>query len=832
MATPTISEYTAHLRQDKTTMREYMRIAGVDTKESDTFTNLTEKVLNVAGAQRQVYVQPDEPQAKEGIWLQTEQLTDFDVVSDPAPFINEIFSSDTKSGYNPDASNSGSKVARYYVVNNVPYYLVFDQSSATRPNNSYRFYRYNKEDNSYTLLQSYSASEIIAAREQVSNSSYNLAITHGAVCIDDNQEYLYLVGGGNSTKVTDDPTRKYVVRFGLKTHSISRVFTFAKPFFVIGGTYAWLCNCVICGTKIFVFGYNDTNSGAYGPTANTKIIDLAAGDGTEYSKSNGPISYGGTVLKFNNELIVGFGGGNGSHNSGQGMNNVRLFSTLTETTRTICDLTNKINQRAICAVGSLIYFAENTKATGNFGCINLEDYTVRYINKGTKPSHSDISSSMPYYDKDLNCIMFGSFVGTKYPFILTTKDYTRDTVVIFQASYETAAYKTNVFTTNNFKSDVKLGFSNAWLYKTGVGIDKTIKRYYGTGTEWKEITEANAFGGIIDAPVLQNKAIEITENSVTNIVADTPYDGLESVKVTVNIEGKEDLTEELANYNTSLTEQETSIQDIVDALQGKATGGGLEIIDAKVYSTEEQVVGKWIDNKPLYRKTFVQPFTVASGAVTITAITHGISNIENIWVGNESYYLDASGNSYAMNYCDVTSASSGKRIRTVASSSAVSISISAGIFSDGDGNANITLYYTKRTDTATTEDLGTVNYSLEEREVGTDVDGSIIYEKTISTTPSYSPNGGNKTTNISYDVEDATNVRIVDGFWYGQGTSGTGRAFYPLNFINSLSDLNRQFSKAAIINKAIQFVAGDWITTGSRLQLYAKIRYNKKVVEV
>jgi hypothetical protein len=134
-------------------------------------------------------------------------------------------------------------------------------------------------------------------------------------------------------------------------------------------------------------------------------------------------------------------------------------------------------------------------------------------------------------------MMFGSYVGTKYPFILTTKNYKRDTVVIFQASYETAAYKTNVFTTNNFKSDVKLGFSNAWLYKTGVGIDKTIKRYYGTGTEWKEITEANAFGG----------NLEVTQ---------------------------EDLTEELDNYNTSLTTQETSIQDIIEALKGKAAGGG------------------------------------------------------------------------------------------------------------------------------------------------------------------------------------------------------------------------------------------------------------------
>lgn len=254
------------------------------------------------------------------------------------------------------------------------------------------------------------------------------------------------------------------------------------------------------------------------------------------------------------------------------------------------------------------------------------------------------------------------------------------------------------------------------------------------------------------------------------------------------------------------------------------------IIDAKVYSTEEQVVGKWVDNKPLYRKSFIQPFTVASGAVTISAITHGITDIENIWVGNESCYIDSSGNSYATNYCDVVSSSTGKRIRTVPNSQKIAISITSGIFADGAGNAYITVYYTKSTDSASDDDLGTVNYSLDEQEVGTDVEGNIIYEKVISSQPSYSVNGGNKTTNISINVDNAQNISIVDGFWYGRGTSlNSNRDFYPLNFINSLGSLNRQFSKAAIISKAIRFVAGDWITVGSSLQLYAKIRYTKAI---
>jgi len=42
-------------------------------------------------------------------------------------------------------------------------------------------------------------------------------------------------------------------------------------------------------------------------------------------------------------------------------------------------------------------------------------------------------------------------------------------------------------------------------------------------------------GTIVTDPILQDKTIEITENSTTNIVADANYDGLNSVEVTVNV---------------------------------------------------------------------------------------------------------------------------------------------------------------------------------------------------------------------------------------------------------------------------------------------------------
>lgn len=62
---------------------------------------------------------------------------------------------------------------------------------------------------------------------------------------------------------------------------------------------------------------------------------------------------------------------------------------------------------------------------------------------------------------------------------------------------------------------------------------------------------------------------------------------------------------------------------------------GLEVAPVVVvkeqhnYSTNEQIVGTWIDGKPLYEKTIVIPEFVFSG---ITAVEHGIANVRFGWV--------------------------------------------------------------------------------------------------------------------------------------------------------------------------------------------------------
>lgn len=89
--------------------------------------------------------------------------------------------------------------------------------------------------------------------------------------------------------------------------------------------------------------------------------------------------------------------------------------------------------------------------------------------------------------------------------------------------------------------------------------------------EQQVFTHENSYGYdkvTVNAVSLQDKSITINENGTHSIVADDEYSGLNQVNVTVD--AIEDLTEELTTYNTELTKQETTIEDIIVALNNKA----------------------------------------------------------------------------------------------------------------------------------------------------------------------------------------------------------------------------------------------------------------------
>ncbi len=87
--------------------------------------------------------------------------------------------------------------------------------------------------------------------------------------------------------------------------------------------------------------------------------------------------------------------------------------------------------------------------------------------------------------------------------------------------------------------------------------------------ELQNITSDESYDGlnqvtvnaIPDEYIVPSGSLDITENGVTDV---TNY-----AEVNVNIEGKEDLTEELTTQDTKLTTQETIINSIIEALKSK-----------------------------------------------------------------------------------------------------------------------------------------------------------------------------------------------------------------------------------------------------------------------
>ena len=290
-----------------------------------------------------------------------------------------------------------------------------------------------------------------------------------------------------------------------------------------------------------------------------------------------------------------------------------------------------------------------------------------------------------------------------------------------------------------------------------------------------------------------------------------------------SIETKEDLDEELNTYNTEVTEQGVSIDTIINLLQGKGKHD-------YNYSTEEKVIGKWIDNKPLYRKTFTSVSELAEGTAYQFSLDHGIANVETIFLSGESFLRDGSGETYEINCANITSSSSIYIIKSQVNITTISTRATAGLLSAGEVTEQVTICYTKTTDTATDEELGTTNYSTDEQEVGTNVDGLVLYQKTIvANALKFTSNGGNITNSISHNIENVKDIYIMpESFLYCTYYSGTNRNMLQVNMNNHESTPNRQYIRTTVTPTYIKQTVGDWIFSGSN-NIYTRVtlRYTK-----
>ena len=207
-------------------------------------------------------------------------------------------------------------------------------------------------------------------------------------------------------------------------------------------------------------------------------------------------------------------------------------------------------------------------------------------------------------------------------------------------------------------------------------------------------------------------------------------------------------------------------------LNGHAYAGFTE--PAEIYSTEEREVGVWTDGKPLYQKSFLG-IDFANGR---RDYQHGIANVDKIFINHSATFIYKKDKTefapfLFTGYNDQAQFVEGYgRIIQTVTPTVITLKANANIYSDY--TADITLLYTKTTDTAgsgkwTTSGVPAHHYSTNEQVVGTWIDGKPLYEKVVQTTFSATTHEGNQVYSGFIDI--SSEIPNIDMAWLDKNMS-------------------------------------------------------------
>ena len=166
------------------------------------------------------------------------------------------------------------------------------------------------------------------------------------------------------------------------------------------------------------------------------------------------------------------------------------------------------------------------------------------------------------------------------------------------------------------------------------------------------------------------------------------------------------------------------LKDIVTTLKNKSEDSYDTLIQPVIYSTDEREIGVWTDGKPLYEKVIFPTFTQDLEDETF--------NIENI---DKVISLSGMSSTYTAQIPFIVNLSYRISVGIVQITSAA---ITLRLFQAGGYVPNyIVIRYTKTTDTPgsgiwATNGAPAKHYSTTEQVIGTWIDGSTIYEKTVT----------------------------------------------------------------------------------------------------
>lgn len=189
----------------------------------------------------------------------------------------------------------------------------------------------------------------------------------------------------------------------------------------------------------------------------------------------------------------------------------------------------------------------------------------------------------------------------------------------------------------------------------------------------------------------------------------------------------------------------------------KDTNGDGQNFQPVIYSLEEREIGVWTDGKPLYERTI----TITASSSEETIIKHNISNADYIYVKEGTLTKTNNSSTPCETYHSSSSWACG----------VYNVNRTSFTLFVGDNlrqyvtGGFITFRYTKTTDQAgsgtwTPQGVPAVHYSTDEQVVGTWVDGSTLYEKTINF--GALPDSTEKS--VAHSISNVDKIWIYDGF--------------------------------------------------------------------
>ena len=191
---------------------------------------------------------------------------------------------------------------------------------------------------------------------------------------------------------------------------------------------------------------------------------------------------------------------------------------------------------------------------------------------------------------------------------------------------------------------------NATFYNGTIGSTaNTIEVNY---RFWeKDTTEPNTWN-VISNPTISGNNITVSNYEIgsTNTSASNYFNPQKAYNVKIYI--KDAMRNASGTYMSDTTTKSIPLGESVwdeykDRVDFKKITKQNEEVFTNEYSNSEKIVGKWIDDRPIYRKVY--QFTLTSNAYSFETFNLGLSNIGIIYINSNSIILATNGQNYQLN---------------------------------------------------------------------------------------------------------------------------------------------------------------------------------------